>query len=103
MNLTEHLRRQQAWSNETFGSGGIERTTGILDHIRKEIAEIEENPADLFEWIDVVILAFDGAMRAGYESEELAQALQLKQVKNEARRWPNWRTAEPNKAIEHIR
>ena len=26
-----------------------------------------------------------------------------KQVKNEARTWPDWRTADPNKAIEHDR
>jgi hypothetical protein len=30
-------------------------------------------------------------------------ALKAKQTKNENREWPDWRTAAPGKAIEHIR
>ena len=30
-------------------------------------------------------------------------ALVEKQTRNEARKWPGWRTAEPGKAIEHVR
>ena len=101
MNLIKHLRRQRKFSFNTFGPG--ERTEGILDHIRKELKEIEEAPADLEEWIDVVMLALDGAWRAGYTPLEIANALANKQKKNEARNWPDWRTAEPGKAIEHVR
>ena len=100
-NLIEHLHRQREWSRRTFGPG--ERTAGILDHIRKELTEIEAKPRDLEEWIDVVILAFDGAWRVGYEPEEIAAALEAKQAKNEARRWPDWRTQPLDRAIEHER
>lgn len=99
--LVDHLERQKAFSERVFGPGP--RTKGVLDHIRKELMEIEAKPDDLGEWIDVVILAFDGAWRAGYTPEEIVEALVAKQVRNEARRWPDWRTAPPDTAIEHVR
>src|SRR5688572_20074944 len=101
LDLVRHLRRQSAFSFKAFGPG--ERTKGVLDHIRKELSEIERDPKDLSEWIDVVLLAFDGAWRAGFTPEEIAAALVAKQSKNEGRVWPDWRTADPNKAIEHVR
>ena len=75
----------------------------VLDHLRKELVEIENNPTDLEEWIDVVMLALDGAWRAGYEPHEIADQLSAKLYKNEVRTWPDWRLSAPNKAIEHIR
>lgn len=99
--LVAHLHRQREFSARTFGPGA--RTAGVLDHIRKELAEIEAKPADLTEWVDVVLLALDGAWRAGHSPEDIALAIAEKQMKNEARKWPDWRTAEPGKAIEHVR
>jgi hypothetical protein len=100
LDLVAHLRRQRAFSERTFGPGP--RTVGIVDHIRKELAEIEAEPFDLAEWIDVVILALDGAWRAGYTPEQIAAALVAKQTKNEARTWPDWRTHPSDRAIEHL-
>lgn len=99
--LVAHLHRQRAFSARTFGPG--RRTEGVSDHIRKELGEIAKDPADLFEWIDVIMLGCDGAWRAGHEPEAIAAALGAKLAKNEARTWPDWRTADPNKAIEHDR
>lgn len=96
-----HLARQRAFSERTFGPGM--RTKGVIDHIRKELLEIEAAPADLSEWIDVVILALDGAWRTGATPEQIIAALVAKQDKNEARQWPDWRTAAPDQAIEHVR
>jgi hypothetical protein len=101
LDLVAHLHRQRAFSERTFGPGA--RTAGVLDHIRKELAEIERDPGDVTEWIDVVLLALDGAWRAGHEPEAIAAALAAKQAKNELRTWPDWRTADPNRAIEHER
>lgn len=97
--LIGHLHRQQEFSARTFGPGA--RTRGVLDHIEKEMREVEADPADLNEWIDIVLLALDGAWRAGHSPESIAEALASKQSRNEARQWPDWRTADPNKAIEH--
>lgn len=101
LDLVAHLSRQRRFSEVTFGPGP--RTAGIVDHIRKELREIEAQPADLSEWIDVVILALDGAWRAGFTPEQIAAALEAKQTKNEGRTWPDWRTHPGDKAIEHVR
>src|SRR5262245_26420143 len=68
-----HLQRQREWSERTFGPGP--RTAGVLDHIRKELREIEAEPTDLREWIDVAILALDGAWRAGFDPDEIIDSL----------------------------
>jgi len=99
--LVAHLHRQRRFSERTFGPGT--RTNGVLDHIRKELREIEQDPTDLEEWIDVVLLALDGAWRAGNEPEAVAKMLDAKMTKNEARQYPDWRTVGQDKAIEHIR
>lgn len=99
--LIAHLHRQREFSERTFGPG--ERTAGVIDHIRKELVEIEADPGDIEEWVDVVLLALDGAWRAGYDPESIALAIALKQETNERRQWPDWRNADPAKAIEHVR
>lgn len=99
--MLAHLRRQREWSERTFGPGS--RAKGVVDHIRKELNEIEADPGDLKEWIDVVILGLDGAWRCGASPEEIIAALVAKQAKNEGRVWPDWRTSSPDKAIEHVR
>lgn len=101
LDLVAHLRRQSAWSEKTFGPGS--RVAGLIDHIGKELDEIRKAPADLSEWIDVVILALDGAWRSGHTPEQIVAALVAKQAKNEARTWPDWRTVPEGKAIEHVR
>lgn len=99
--LIAHLERQRKFSEKTFGPGP--RAEGVVDHIRKELREIELNPIDLIEWIDVVLLALDGAWRAGYTPEQIAEAINAKMTRNEQRIWPDWRTAPQGKAIEHDR
>ena len=109
--IIQHIARQIEWSAKTFGPDP--RTKGVLDHIRKELTEIEAKPDDLSEWVDVIILAIDGAWRMlksvypAYTSEMLANLIinQLinKQTTNERRNWPDWRTMPADKAIEHVR
>lgn len=119
MDLVEHLKRQIAFSRGTFGPGA--RTEGVIDHIRKELIEVEKSNGSPEEWVDVVILALDGLTRAikaqfGPDWEkmmlyrihdevaiEACALIREKQNKNEARDWPDWRTADPSKAIEHVR
>ena len=109
--FVDHLKRQIAWSRATFGPGA--RTEGVLDHIRKELDEIQEAHGDPAEWVDVAILALDGlwrSLKAVYPhltTDEIAKLvftfIVKKQAKNEERYWPDWRTADPDKAIEHDR
>ena len=99
--LVDIIYRQREFSSRTFGPGN--RTTGVLAHIHKELVEVENNPDDISEWADIIILALDGAWRRGFSPEAIAEAVSLKQARNEARRWPDWRTADPNGPIEHDR
>lgn len=101
MDLIAHIRRQREFSARTFGPGA--RTQGVIAHIRKELAEVEANPTDVFEWVDIVLLALDGAWRAGHLPEIIANAILIKQECNEGRQWPDWQTADPNGPIEHKR
>ena len=63
--LVAHIYRQRAFSLETFGPGS--RTKGVTDHIRKELEEVLEAPDDVEEWCDLLLLALDGAWRAGHD------------------------------------
>jgi len=89
------------WSKGAHGPAA--RTKGVLDHMRKELLEIEAQPDDLEEWIDMVLLSINGAMRRGFTPAQIVGGLLAKMSKNEDRVWPDWRTADPDKAIEHVR
>lgn len=99
--LTYILERQREWSTKTFGPG--DRFNGVMDHIEKELIEIRETPHAVGEWIDVVILALDGAWRQGHDPQTIAEALMLKYDRNRQRTWPDWRTMSEDQAIEHDR
>lgn len=101
LDLTTILARQRAFSLATFGPDY--RPQQAIDHIVRELTEIEADPRDIKEWIDVAIIGLDGAMRCGYTPEQVAQALIDKIAINETRTWPDWRSADPNLAIEHVK
>lgn len=83
------LHLQSSWSNNTFGPGL--RTKGITNHIRQELEEIEADPENVEEWVDVMILAFDGARRAGVGPYDVMTTYIAKVKKNIERTWPDWR------------
>lgn len=99
MDLSGYLKRQEEWSGRTFGHGT--RTIGIIQHIRKELEEILQNPHDLEEWIDVVILALDGYWRHGGDPKHIMFHLQAKQQINFSRHWPP--PGPEDQPTEHIR
>lgn len=84
--LINMLFRAREWSRKTFGEGM--RTEGVINHIKSELKEIKKDPKALEEWIDVAILAFDGASRAGYSPAEIALGIEAKYEKNFLREWP---------------
>lgn len=96
-----HLARQIAFSETTFGPGP--RVEGVTDHIAKELQEVRDSGGSLEEWVDVIILGLDGAWRSGATPRQIIDAIVAKQTRNEGRKWPDWRTAAPGKAIEHVR
>lgn len=89
------------FSAATFGPGAT--TTRVLAHITKEIEEVREDPDDLEEWADLLILSLDGATRRGFTGDQVLAAVHAKWAKNRTRNWPDWRTADPDAPIEHVR
>jgi hypothetical protein len=99
--LIVHIEDQIEFSSRAFGPTG--RLLGVVDHIRRELCEVEEAPYDLEEWVDVILLGLDGAWRAGHTPEQIARGLTAKLEKNKKRQWPDWQTSHPDKAILHKR
>lgn len=99
MDLIKYLIAQKEWSEKTFG---LEmRTKGITNHIRSELLEIEEAPDDVMEWLDVIILAFDGAWRCGASLSQICEVLRMKQKINFNRTFP--KPESENHKSEHER
>lgn len=96
------IKEQREWSDRTFGPGT--RLRGVLNHIRKELAEVEESCGkDITEWVDIMVLAVDGATRSGHKPEDLLNAYAEKMAENYAREWPDWRDFSEDEPIEHVR
>ena len=102
--LKFYLVRQRLWYLSVFGPG--QRDAGLIKHIKKELDEIQDSPGDIEEWIDVIILAFEGALRNARSVdpvEDVIDCLQKKQDKNLARTWPDWVKQDPEEPIEHVK
>jgi len=78
--LREYIQKHIGWSLSIFGEG--RRTDELLAHIEEEIAGVRANPTDVFEWIGIIILALDGAWRAGNSPIKIVSALNEKQTAN---------------------
>lgn len=105
--IAETVADYARFSRKTFGPGpNVKR---LCDHIEKELREVQaeaDDPAGdpLSEWVDIIILGIDGAWRTpGVTAGDVEAALLAKLAKNKARTWPDWRMADPDKAIEHDR
>lgn len=96
--LREYIQRHIEWSRETFGEGG--QANKICNHIERELDEIRDNPSDLYEWVDVIILAIDGAWRAGYSPVQIINGLIHKQALNFDRKWNLGEGDIPNVHVE---
>jgi hypothetical protein len=97
--LADYVTRQREFSDTTFGPG--RRTVGVVKHIQKELEEIQRDPDDWMEWIDVIILAIDGASRAGATGADIERLLEEKLAINKARDWP--KPTSEDEPVEHIR
>lgn len=101
MILKDYLKRQQDWFEQVFGPGV--RDAGLIAHIQGELEEIKKAPGDLEEWIDVIVLGFEGALRNANSVDDVVECLRMKQDKNINRTWPDWKTMDIDKPIEHVK
>lgn len=89
------------WSEVAFGPGL--RTDQVIKHIESELNEIRQDPMDLEEWVDVILLAINGASRTGVTGNDIINAIKHKVRKNCMRVWPDWRDVPEGQPIEHIK
>ena len=94
------LMNQHLWSLETFGPG---YRPGVLKHIEKELVEVAGATHDITEWVDIIILTLDGAMRSGHGPQQIIDAYHAKMLANSQRSWPDWRDFSIDEPIEHVR
>lgn len=97
--LRGYIQRHKDWSLKTFGEG--RRTEGLCKHIEKELQEVRQNPDDVFEWVDIIILAIDGAWRSGHSPLQVVNALIEKQAINFGRTWEE--SGSEDEPVEHKR
>ena len=84
MNWTALQKKSVKWSRETFKDSTMESN---LAHLRDEIDEIEQNPDDIEEWADVILLYMNGASLAGHTMDDILEAAYKKYEKNINRKW----------------
>ncbi|MCA9223804.1 MAG: DUF550 domain-containing protein [Planctomycetales bacterium] len=120
MDFITYLTRQITFSRGAFGPA--RRHKGVVEHIKKELEELEDAGGSPDEWVDLVMLSLDGLTRAvrerlregtdimqGFEpthdriARDSVAVIVGKLAKNELRDWPDWRTASEDQAIEHDR
>ncbi len=97
----DFLVRQSDWAERTFGPGP--RTEELLKHIEKEIIEVRDSGGVAEEWVDIALLALNGAVRSGSSPFMVLCLLLAKQDLNEQRTWPDWCLAVPGEPQEHVR
>lgn len=97
------------WSKKTFGTIEQRNAFGPLDHLKKEVTEIElellsedDRGELLTEIVDAFLLVQDIAKRAGFTVEEFREECWRKLEENKKRKWPPIDSM-PNKAAEHIK
>jgi hypothetical protein len=88
-----------SWSQATFGTDQERGPIGPLRHLEKEAKEAQQNPGDITEYADCLILILDAARRAGFKPLPLLRAAMQKMEVNKARKWPKPTSDEP---VEHI-
>jgi hypothetical protein len=97
--IRDEFRKQFQWSRATFGEGY--RMVAILQHIRDELAEVKAKPDDPVEWIDVALLALDGAWRCRNLDADSVMALMVEKMrKNRTRKWAPVTGDEPCRHVE---
>ena len=73
------------WSDSVWGEN--RPPNGTVNHLVEEAAELAENPTDIMEYVDVIMLAVDGLRQAGFDFAEFTDAAIKKLAINKAREW----------------
>lgn len=97
--LLGYLERHKEWSERTFGTH--DRIRGLANHLISEAAEVAVEPNDAEEWVDAIIIAFDGLLNLGLHPSEITALLVAKQSRNFQRSWP--KNVPADRPVEHVK
>ncbi len=68
--------QQPNFSVSTFGPDSIYQK--VLDIVRHELKEMDVNPSEMTEWLDLVLLSLDDAWLVNHSPEKIAQQLRAR-------------------------
>lgn len=72
------------FTDRTFGDSNP-RAKAL--HLMREAQEAADDPSDIVEWADCMILLLDGACKAGFDTSDLYDAVLRKMEINKTRKW----------------
>lgn len=99
--LVRFLRDLMEFQHEAFGDR--QTIEGVISHVDEEVVEIKADPTDRKEWLDLMTLGVSAFRRLGDTPESLAEAWRGRLEVLKGRTYPDWRTADPDKHINHVR
>ena len=73
------------WSDATFPQPILAKNKAA--HLVEEAQEVYEDPDDIMEYADCIMLLLDAARISGFSAEDLYQATLKKLEINKARKW----------------
>lgn len=94
--LRELQLKTSIWSDRQFGK--FDRRPSCLRHLQREIQEIIDEPDDVEEYADALILLIDSARMAGIVADDLLDAAFSKLEVNKKRKW---KPADEEGVFEH--
>lgn len=86
------------WQDRTFGQATLE---SVLAHMREEIDEVIENPDDLYEWADMLLLFLGAMSKQGIRFEEVFDKSRDKFYNVLVHR--QWGNPDSNGVVRHIK
>lgn len=85
-----------AWSRKTFGADREFGPVGPLKHLIKEAEEALQNPSDLHELADCMLLVMDASLRAGHDLNTFIRAMIEKREILKQRDYPKVADGQPS-------
>lgn len=84
MKFQELQNKIGEWSDETFKESSLK---SLHEHLVEEVDELGNNPFDVMNYADVLILLMVLARKCEYNMSELEKAVEVKHIINVSRIW----------------
>ncbi len=98
-NWQDFQNRLGIWADSVFGDR-TGNSGGLTMHLIEEVVELHENPKDLLEYADCIMLIIDKARIEGFTMFDIEDACEKKLKINIKRKWGK---VDENGLIKHIK